>query len=78
MPSLLASGAESVDVGRVLLRILAILGARLLARRRKAGGGVVRAEFASRTVACDQFIREVERVSTAEVNVAHMSPAAHC
>lgn len=76
--SLLTRGAESVDVGRILLRILAILGARLLARGREAGGRVIGAKFAPGTVADDQFIREIHSVSAAEVNIANMAPAAHC
>lgn len=78
MPSLLACGAESIDVGRVLLRILTVLAASLSARGRKAGGRMIRTKLAPGTVADDQFVRDIDGVAAAQVNIAHLSPAAHC
>lgn len=54
------------------------MGASLLAGGRGAGGRVIGTKLASGTVADDQFVREIHSVSTAEVNIANMPPAAHC
>lgn len=78
MPSLLACGAESIDVWGVLLGILTVLATGLFARGRKAGGRMVRTEFAPGTVADDQFVGDVDCVPAAQINIAHLSPEAHC
>lgn len=78
MPSLLARGTESVDIWRVLLRVLTVLAACLFACRRKTGSRVIRAELAPGTVADDQFVGDVKSVSTAQVNIADASVKAHC
>ncbi|KIK41397.1 hypothetical protein CY34DRAFT_806125 [Suillus luteus UH-Slu-Lm8-n1] len=78
MPSLLACGAEFIDVRGVLLGVLTILATSLFAGGRKAGGRMVGTKFASGTVAEDQFVRDVDRVAATQINIAHLSPEAHC
>jgi len=72
-----AGGAVSIQLRGILLRILAVLPAGAVARRREAIDRVVGAELALRVRARDHFVWVHNRVSALQVNIGNSTPVTH-